>query len=87
MSPRVAGRGIATEASRALVDPAFDRYGVHRVLALLDARNERSAALYERLGMRREGHRRRDRWPQREWTDSYEYAVLAEEWAAARAHR
>ncbi len=87
LDPRMAGRGIATEASRALVDLAFDHYGVHRVFALLDARNERSAALCERLGMRREGHRRRDYWSKGEWTDSYEYAVLAEEWAAAREQR
>lgn len=35
LHPRVAGRGIATEAARALVDLAFDHYGVHRVFALL----------------------------------------------------
>ncbi|MGH3361648.1 MAG: GNAT family N-acetyltransferase [Nocardioides sp.] len=80
LDPREAGQGIATEASRALVDLAFDHYGVHRVFALLDARNERSAALCERLGMRREAHRRRDYWSKGEWTDSYEYAVLATEW-------
>jgi RimJ/RimL family protein N-acetyltransferase len=80
LDPRVAGRGIATEAARALVDLAFDHYGVHRVWAQLDARNEPSAALCERLGMRRESHKRRDFWSKGEWTDSYEYAVLAEEW-------
>jgi RimJ/RimL family protein N-acetyltransferase len=80
LDPRAAGRGIATEAARALVDLAFDHYGVHRVWAQLDARNERSAALCERLGMRRESHKLRDFWSKGEWTDSYEYAVLAEEW-------
>ena len=80
LDPRAAGRGIATEAARALVDLAFDHYGVHRVWAQLDARNERSAALCERLGMRRESHKLRDFWSKGEWTDTYEYAVLAEEW-------
>ena len=80
LDPRAAGRGIATEAARALIGLAFDHYGVHRVTAQLDARNHRSAALCERLGMRRESHKRRDYWSKGEWTDSLEYAVLADEW-------
>lgn len=84
MHPAAAGRGIATEAATALLDLAFGHYGVHRVYAQLDARNDRSAALCERLGMRREAHRLRDFWSKGEWTDSLEYAVLAEEWAERR---
>lgn len=80
LDPRVAGQGIATEAARALINLTFDHYGVHRVTAQLDARNHRSAALCERLGMRREAHKRRDYWSKGEWTDSFEYAVLADEW-------
>jgi RimJ/RimL family protein N-acetyltransferase len=83
LDPRFAGRGIATEAARAIIDLAFDHYGVHRVTAQLDARNDRSAALCERLGMRRESHKLRDFWSKGEWTDSYEYAVLAEEWRSS----
>ena len=30
--------------------------------------------------MRREAHKRRDYWSKGEWTDSFEYAVLADEW-------
>ena len=80
LDPRVAGRGIATEAARALIGLAFDHYGVHRVTAQLDARNHRSAALCERLGMRREAHKHGDFWSKGEWTDSLEYAVLADDW-------
>ena len=80
LNPRFGGRGIATEAARAVIDLAFDHYGVHRVTAQLDARNARSAALCERLGMRRESHKLRDFWSKGEWTDSFEYAVLADEW-------
>jgi RimJ/RimL family protein N-acetyltransferase len=78
--PAYAGRGLATEAARALVDLAFDHYGVHRVRAELDARNLRSAALAERLGMRREGLFQQDFWAKGEWTDTPHYAVLASEW-------
>jgi RimJ/RimL family protein N-acetyltransferase len=34
--------------------------------------------------MRREAHRLRDFWSKGRWTDSYEYALLAEEWRAGR---
>ena len=51
-------------------------------MANLDARNDRSAALCERLGMRREVDKRRRLLVQGRWTSSYEYALLAEEWRA-----
>ena len=82
--PRHAGRGYATEAARAVLRMAFEHYGLRRVVANLDARNDRSAALCERLGMRRESHRLGDFWSKGRWTDSLEYAVLRDEWLAAR---
>ncbi|HET8959892.1 GNAT family N-acetyltransferase [Nocardioides sp.] len=85
LDPAVAGRGVATEAARALIDLAFAHYRFHRITAQLDARNHRSAALCERLGMRLEARRRRDYWSKGEWTDSLEYAVLADEWSSPPA--
>ena len=35
-------------------------------------------------GMRREVHKRGDFWSKGRWTDSYEYALLRDEWRAAR---
>jgi RimJ/RimL family protein N-acetyltransferase len=80
--PEHAGRGYATEAARAVLEMAFAHFGLRRVVANLDARNERSAALCERLGMRREVDKRADFWSKGVWTSSYEYALLAEEWRA-----
>ncbi len=74
------GSGFATEAVRAVLTLLFGEHGVHRVSAECDARNLRSAALLERVGMRREAHHRRSAWWKGEWTDEYVYAVLAEEW-------
>lgn len=82
MHPRAAGQGLATEAARAVLALAFEHYGVRRVVANLDAANERSAAMAERLGMRRETHRLADFWSKGRWTDSFEYAILREEWEA-----
>jgi len=80
-APSYAGRGFATEAAIALVDLAFGHYPLHRLVAHLDPRNLRSAALCERLGMTREAHLRRD-WPEADgtWTDNVIYGLLREEW-------
>ncbi|HET7682110.1 MAG TPA: GNAT family N-acetyltransferase [Marmoricola sp.] len=84
LHPDHAGRGIATEAARALLDLAFGHYGLHRVHADLDARNDRSRAMCERLGMRLETHALQDFWSKGEWTDTCRYALLREEHAGSR---
>ena len=83
--PEASRQGFATEAASALLQVAFDHYALHRVVAELDARNAASAALCERLGMRRESQRTRDYWSKGTFTDSLEYAVLASEWSTRRA--
>src|SRR5215831_9147539 len=74
-------RGYATEAVRLLVGYLFTGRGKHRITAYCDARNAASAALLERLGMRREGHLRESSWAKGEWTDDLLYALLRDEWA------
>ncbi len=82
--PDVVGHGYATEGASAIVDVAFRHYGCHRVEAQLDPRNERSAALCRRLGMRQEAHLRRDWFGKGEWSDTVVFGMLREEWADAR---
>jgi RimJ/RimL family protein N-acetyltransferase len=83
--PGLGGRGYATEAAQAVLRLGFEHFGLRRIVANLDARNDRSAALCERLGMRREVDRVGDFWSKGTWTSSYEYALLREEWAAGQA--
>ena len=78
------GKGYATEAVRGLFDYAFRSLKMHRVFSRLDARNDPSARLMERLGMRREAHFIQNAWFKGEWTDEYWYAILAEEWERIR---
>ena len=60
LHPDFQGRGYAREAAGAVLDFVFETLHPHRVQAFLDARNAASAALCERLGMRREAtHPRR----------------------------
>ena len=81
-APPFHGHGYATEAVGALLDLAFSGLGLHRVVARLDARNEPSARLAERLGLRREAHFVRNELFKGEWTDEVVYATLAEQWRA-----
>ncbi|MDO8431914.1 MAG: GNAT family protein [Candidatus Binatus sp.] len=81
------GAGLATEAARTVIDYGFDSLGLNRVIATTDCRNIRSIALMKRLGMRQEGHFIQNRWFKGSWCDEYQYAVLREEWIAARASR
>jgi aminoglycoside 6'-N-acetyltransferase len=80
LSPRFQGRGYATEGARALLSYLFAARSKHRVVARCDARNTASAAVLERLGMRREGHLREATWAKGEWTDDLLYAILDHEW-------
>lgn len=49
--PEYQGRGLATEAARAMCGYAFRRLGFSRVAASIDAPNVASARVLERLGM------------------------------------
>jgi len=82
--PTFHGRGLATEATAALLEIAFDHVGYHRVYGRLDARNTASARVLEKVGMRREAHLVENEWLKGEWTDEVIYAVLDREWAAQR---
>jgi RimJ/RimL family protein N-acetyltransferase len=80
LAERHQGHGYATEAVRLLIGYLFTVRGKHRIIAYCDARNAPSAAVLERLGMRREGHLRESTWAKGEWTDDLLYAVLDHEW-------
>ena len=55
---------------------------MHRVIARLEARNEASAAVCERLGMRREAHHVENEWIKGEWQSELIYALLEREWSS-----
>lgn len=81
-APAYGGHGYATEAVRALLDLAFGQLGGRRVVARVDARNTRSRALLERLGLRREAHLVENEWVKGELTSETDYGLLAREWTS-----
>ncbi|MBP2412581.1 RimJ/RimL family protein N-acetyltransferase [Arthrobacter stackebrandtii] len=81
-SPCVQGRGIAFAACTAALDIAFNHFGWHRVEGICDDRNDKSAALMTRLGMRLEATFVEADWSKGEWITLRHYAVLKREWQA-----
>ena len=79
------GRGLAHEATAAVLDLAFAALDLHRVYGRADARNSASVRLMSRLHMRQEAHLREEELVDGEWTDTVVHAVLRREWEAARA--
>ena len=77
------GRGLVTEAVRALVDHGFRALALHRIWASCLPENPGSARVLEKLGFRREGLLRQNLRIHGRWRDSYLYAVLAAEWVSS----
>ena len=85
LDPAYGGRGLASEAVRALFGIAFDDLGLRRVTANCFADNAASWRLMERVGMRREVHAVAESLHRsRGWLDGLGYALLADDWRAAR---
>lgn len=84
------GKGYATEAAAALLETLFVNENAWRIVAFCDPRNVSSWKLLERLHLRREGHLLKNVWFFKDengkpmWKDSYEYAVLREEWSETK---
>jgi len=79
--PDFHGTGYATEAATAMLAHAFGSLGFRRIVAELDPRNEASAALCRRLGMRREALLVENLFSKGEWGDTAVYALLAREFS------
>jgi RimJ/RimL family protein N-acetyltransferase len=78
------GRGLCTEAGRAVLAYGFETLGLHRVFAVYLARNPASGRVLEKLGMAREGCLRGH---VRKWgvfEDVVVRGILREEWLSGR---
>ena len=79
-------KGYATEACVEFIKCAFEKLNAHRVIAECNPINEASWKLMERLNMRRESFMIKNNSFEKEengqpiWIDTYQYAILKEEW-------
>ncbi|MER7332128.1 MULTISPECIES: GNAT family protein [unclassified Micromonospora] len=84
VNPAFGGHGYATEAARAVLRLGFEGLGLHRVVARVDERNDPSARLARRLGMRQEARLVENEFFKGGWSTGLVFAMLADEWAARR---
>jgi len=80
ISETVAGRGICTEAAKLLIDYLFDQIGLYKLVAKCDPRNTASYRIMEKLGFKREAFFQGHYLMGDEWTDQYDYGLLAYDW-------
>lgn len=80
------GQGYAFESMRALLKYAFNSMHARRIVARCNPLNESSWKLLDRVGFRREGTSLQNVFYIKDeegnpiWQDTYEYAMLKEEW-------
>ncbi len=79
MSSDQQGKGLVTEALRAVLDFAFGTGGLHRVQAAIMPRNTRSLRVIDKLGFRREGYAERYLQIAGIWEDHVLFARTREE--------
>jgi|SRR4051794_14995048 RimJ/RimL family protein N-acetyltransferase len=82
LHPEHHGRGYAREAATEMLRLGFEELGLHRIVGRCEPRNDASARLLERLGMRREAHLLENEWVKGEWQSELIYAMLDREWRA-----
>lgn len=87
LGQRFEGHGIITRAVIAVLDAAIDRLDLQRFEIRCAPDNQRSRAIPQRLGFHEEGLLRGSAQLDGRYHDEILYALLAEEWIAARSQQ
>ena len=74
--PNYWGQGFASEAVYSLCRAGFQQLALHRIEAGVFEFNQRSIALLERIGFKREGRFRKAGWFRRRWVDDLRFGLL-----------
>jgi [ribosomal protein S5]-alanine N-acetyltransferase len=85
INPVFHNQGYASEASEALIRYGFEHFNIHRVMAHCNPENAASWRVLEKIGMKKEGFFRKNIFFRTDsnglpiWTDTFEYAILKED--------
>ena len=74
------GKGIVTKACRGLITIAFETLGLNRIEIKCATGNQKSAAVAERLGFKKEGVLRQAEWVNDQPLGLNVYSLLRHEW-------
>ncbi|MBI2619581.1 MAG: GNAT family N-acetyltransferase [Ignavibacteriales bacterium] len=80
LTEELQGKGIMTEACRAMVDHGFSRLGLHRIEIRCAPGNRKSWMIPERLGFKKEAVLRDAEWLYDHYVDLIVYSMLAPDW-------
>jgi ribosomal-protein-serine acetyltransferase len=83
LAARFQGKGIVTDASRLLIDHAFQEWKLNRVEIHCAPGNKKSCAIPQRLGFQLEGVLRMAQFIGGKYMDTNVYAMLARDWKRA----
>jgi ribosomal-protein-alanine N-acetyltransferase len=73
------GQGLATEATKAMLAFGFEQLQLHRIESGCSIHNIASYKVIEKVGMKREGIKRKVLPLDDDWHDAYLYAILEDE--------
>lgn len=73
------GKGYATEVARKLITVGFEDLNLHKIEAGTDVENQASIRVLEKVGMVREGLRRKILPIRGEWRDGYLFALVEDD--------
>jgi ribosomal-protein-alanine N-acetyltransferase len=79
IKPDFWGMGLATEVAQTLISSGFNDFHLHKVEAGVATENERSIRVLEKVGMTREGLRRKILPIRGVWKDNYHYAIVEDD--------
>jgi len=80
LNKSASGKGLCTQAVALLINYLCEEIGVHKIVAKCDPRNTASYKVMEKLGMQREAFFAEHYLLGNEWTDQYDYGLLAANW-------
>lgn len=84
LDPAVIGKGLGTEAIKAIAEFAFDTLGIHKLSMRVLAFNIRAIRAYERVGFVREGLERESALIGETWHDDVILGLLKKDFDALR---
>ena len=77
--PEFWGKGYATELAKGIISFGFEALNLHRIEAGVAVDNEQSIRVLEKVGMQKEGRKRKILPLSSGWSDNFTYAILEDD--------